>query len=136
MVKKRLKIAKSILFHIHKHCTCSFTSLQTIFTSQQPLKSSKFEAGKMIQNGSITSTEYIGVPNELMGVFQQVRGSYTHFDKSTTYFYKQTVHFHNFVRFEIVQIDTIFGSYFGSTSPYRGYWGPFGLPTVGDITYL
>ena len=35
--KKRLEIAKSILFHIHKHCTTSFTSKQPIFTSQQPI---------------------------------------------------------------------------------------------------
>ena len=30
--KKRLKIAKSILFHIHKHCTTSFSSQQFIFS--------------------------------------------------------------------------------------------------------
>ena len=35
--KKRLEIAKSILFYIHKHCTTSFTSLQHIFTSRQPI---------------------------------------------------------------------------------------------------
>ena len=29
-----------------------------------------------------------------------------------------------------------FGSYFGSTSPYRVYWGLIGLPTDGAITYL
>ena len=58
--KKRLEIAKSILFHIHKHCTTSFTRLQPIFTGQYPIlksfwslfciKISKFEAGKWDKN--------------------------------------------------------------------------------------
>ena len=38
--KKRLEIDKTILFHIHKHCTFSFTSKQPIFTSQQPILNS------------------------------------------------------------------------------------------------
>ena len=94
--KKRLEIAKSILFHIHKHCTTSFTSLQPIFTSRQPIftfKSSKFEAGK-------TATKWYKrgrfLPQCFNGVSQWLKSSFTPFYKQTTHFYKPTAHFHSF----------------------------------------
>ena len=48
-VKKRLEIAKLILFHIHKHCTAHFISkypFYTVFGNLFCPKCSKFEAGK------------------------------------------------------------------------------------------
>ena len=77
--KKRLEIAKSILFHIHKHCTTSFTSLQPIFTSRQPIFSvillpskvanSKREKQRQndIKGVDLTHRVFKGLPNALMG---------------------------------------------------------------------
>ena len=62
--KKRLEIAKSILFYIHKHCTTSFTSKQAIFTVLNAANLSGKNSCKMVQNGSISPT---GPPNALMG---------------------------------------------------------------------
>ena len=44
--KKRLEIAKSILFHIHKHCTTSFTVIWL------PLKVANSKREKQLQNGT------------------------------------------------------------------------------------
>ena len=57
--KKRLEIGKTILFHIHKHCTTHFSKPTIHF--YKPIahfhsfwtKSSKFEAGKIIQKWTI-----------------------------------------------------------------------------------
>ena len=60
--KKRLEIAKSILFHIHKHCTTIFTSLQPIFTSKQALftvlNAPNLKREKRLQNG----TKWLDLP--------------------------------------------------------------------------
>ena len=75
--KKRQEIAKSILFHIHKHCTTSFTSLQPIFTSRQPIftvfvsKVANSKRKKQLQNDikevNLSHRVFKGPPNALMG---------------------------------------------------------------------
>ena len=85
--KKRLEIDKSILFHIHKHCTTSFTSLQPIFTViWLPVKVANSKREKRLQNDikgvDLFHRIFKGPPNVLMG--------------SYTPFYKSTTHFHSF----------------------------------------
>ena len=101
--KKRLEIDKTILFHIHKHCTFSFTSKQPIFTSQQPILNSVWslfcfkvansKRKKRLQNSTkkvdLSLQDIKELPNAL-------KGFYTLFYKFITQFYKQTAHFHSF----------------------------------------
>ena len=89
--KKRLEIAKSILFHIHKHCTTSFTSLQPIFTSRQPiftviwlpLKVANSKREKQLQNDikgvDLYHRVFKGPPNALMGSYTPFYWSIPHF---------------------------------------------------------
>ena len=81
--KKRLEIAKSILFHIHKHCTASFTSLQPIFTSQQAIFT--------VLNAANSKREkwYKGVDPPLQGILRPphaLMGPYTPFYRSIPHF--------------------------------------------------
>ena len=98
--KKRLEIAKSILFHIHKHCTTSFTGQYPIFTSLQPIftviwlpvKVANSKREKWLQNdikGVDLSHRVFKGPPCFNGVLYPIL-------QVNTPFYKQTTHFHSF----------------------------------------
>ena len=73
--KKRLEIAKSILFYIHKHCTTSFTSKHPIFTSKHPiftvfwlfLKVANSKRENDLKGVDLSHRVFKDPPNALMG---------------------------------------------------------------------
>ena len=82
--KKRLEIVKAILFHIHKHCTTSFTSLQPIFTViWLPVKVANSKREKRLQNDikgvDLFHRIFKGPPNALMGSYTPFYRSIPHF---------------------------------------------------------
>ena len=105
MIKRDWKLPKSIFFHIHKHCTPSFTSKQPIFTSQQALftvlNAPNLKREKRLQNG----TKWLNLPPQappyFNGVSQWLKTSYTPFYKHTSPFLQANRHFSQFLMQQI-----------------------------------